>query len=325
MVVFLCILILAFCVLLFLLLKKIEKRERIVIAVIFLTGYFLTNPQFFPFSWFPGALLLALPPGSETICYEEDVTEAGRQMLWDCFGKDAVLSEGVKKERRYFDECDGVNIIQQYKEWTLSYRNVEGKSSTFVFDNCRWEFNEKSIENAMEEYFSELTEEFYKEKFWNETVAGISGFREADSTLDLREYSISASRDVPESSVMYDNIQQYSLADNIDFTQIQYQDVFKKFPYRLNLYLYVDYESSEKQKRERQCEDTERKLRQMTEKMISYTDHSLNAVINVTMMDEDGYADAFRIAIVGGEYFINDEEDGYEIALYENFFGSESR
>ncbi len=318
------ILVLIFCAFLFLFLKKIENKGILLIAGIFLVAYLLSNfGPFFPFSWFPGALLLALPRGSETIRYEEDMPEAGREMLRDCFGADSVLSEGVKKELQYFDECDQVNVTVHYREWTLSYKNAEGRDCTFVFDNRRWEFSEGSIESDMKQYLSVLTEEFYRKNFWDKGVAGISGIRENDSTLYFQEYPSYVSPDMPKSRAMFDQMQQYSLAESIDFTRLQYQEVFEKFPYMLHMVLYVDYESGKEPEREKQRQETERKVRQMTEELISYTGHTLNGVVNVTMMDENGYADAFTIAVVKGEYF-GDTEDGreYDIALYENFFGS---
>jgi hypothetical protein len=317
------ILILAFCFFLFLLLKKIGNKELILIAGIFFVGYLLSNFRLFPFSWFPGALLLALPPESEVIRYEEDVPEEGKAMLKDCFGEDSVLLEGVRKEQHYFDECDRVNVTIHYMEWTLSYKNGDGQDCAFVFDNRDGEFNKESIEDDMERYFSHMTEEFYRMNFWDKRVAGISGLREDESTLYFQKYPSVVSRDVPEFQTMFDQMQRYSLAESMDFTHLQYREVFKKFPYSLHLVLYVDYESDKGQKRAEQRQETERKVRQITEELISYTGHSLNAVVNVTMMDEKGCADAFNIAVVEGEYF-RDTEDGkgYNIALYESFFGS---
>jgi hypothetical protein len=63
-------------------------------------------------------------------------------------------------------------------------------------------------------------------------------------------------------------------------------------------------------------------LREMTDKMILYTDTSLNAKIHVTMMDENGYADGFSFAVLNGEYFEQGLGIEYEIALHENFFGA---
>ena len=311
-----------FCVLLLVFLKKIENEGRILIAGIFLVGYLLFHSFFLPFSWFPGALLLALPLGNEKICYDEDVPEAGKRMLKDCFGEGSVLSEGVEKEHRYFDECDQKNVIVHYIEWTLFYKNVEGQDCTFVFDNRCYQLNKAEIECFVERYFSDLTEEFYKKKFWDKTIAGISGVRKNDSRLYFKEYASFISQNVSEASSMFDRMWEYSLTENIDFSQLQYQEVFKKFPYSLHMTLYVDYGSDREQERVRQRQETERKVRQMIEEMISYTDHSLSAIVDVNMMDENGCADAFNFAILEGEYFSDGAGTGYDVAFYESFFGN---
>ncbi len=56
--------------------------------------------------------------------------------------------------------------------------------------------------------------------------------------------------------------------------------------------------------------------------MIHYTNGSLNATVHITMMDENGYADGFSLAILDGEYFADGPGTKYEIALHENFFGA---
>ena len=62
--------------------------------------------------------------------------------------------------------------------------------------------------------------------------------------------------------------------------------------------------------------------REMINEMIHYTNGSLNATVHVTMMDENGYADGFNLAILDGEYFADGSGTKYEIALHENFFGA---
>jgi hypothetical protein len=310
----------AFCVLIFLFLRNFGNMKPIPVMAVAIAVYLLGKTPFFLLSCFPGALLLLWPPGSETICYDQDLPEEGKQMLKGCFGEDSVISEGVEKEYSYFNEHDQINVTIHYTEWTLSYQDARGQRSLFVFDN-RWpEFDNSSIEKDVERYFSRQTEEFYQKNFWDKTLAGISGIREDDSMLYLQEYSDSDLRNMPEASDMVERMQRYSLAENIYFPELQYEEVFKSFPYILEMYLYVDYESDGEEERSRQRQETERKLRQMIGEMISCTDHSLNATVGVTMMDENGYADSFRLAVLEGEYFTGRGRD-FDIALFEGFFG----
>ena len=61
-------------------------------------------------------------------------------------------------------------------------------------------------------------------------------------------------------------------------------------------------------------------MRQMIEEMASFTNHTLNATVGATMMDEDGYVDSFHLAVLEGEYFTDEERD-FDIVLCEGFFG----
>lgn len=81
----------------------------------------------FHLSCFTGALLLAWPPGSETILYDQDLQEEGKQTLKRCFGEDSLLSEGVEKEYSYFNDHDRINVTIHYTEWTLSYQDARGQ------------------------------------------------------------------------------------------------------------------------------------------------------------------------------------------------------
>lgn len=310
----------AFSVLLFFFLRNSGNGKSISIMGVIIAVYLLGKTSYFHLSCFPGALILAWPPGSETILYDQDLREEGKQMLKSCFGEDSMLSDGVEKEYSYFNDHDRINVTIHYTEWTLSYQDDRGQKGVFVFDNCWQEFDKSSIENDVERYFCRQTEKFYKKNFWDKTLADISGIREDDNGLDLKEYSDSDLRKIPEASDIIERMRSYSLAENIYFPQLQYEEVFERFPYILRMYLYVDYESEREEERSRQRQETEQKMRQMIEEMASFTNHTLNATVGATMMDEDGYVDSFHLAVLEGEYFTDEERD-FDIVLCEGFFG----
>lgn len=299
---------------------NVEDKRQVLILGVVIVGLLAVRMQFSPLLCFPGGLFLILPPGSETVRYDGDLPEEGKELLKDCFGENMTLSEGVEKEYGYFDEHDQVNVTIHYTEWTLSYTDVQGQSQSFVFDNRWQEFGRGSMESAVEMYFSHQAEDFYRKNFWDKTLAAISGIQEDDSMIYLDEYSDSDLRRIPEASAIVEKMECYSLTENLYFPELQYQEVFGRFPYVLRMYLYADYEGDGEKERSRQRQETEEILRQMTEEMISCTNHSLNAMVGVTMMDENGCADRFHLAVLGGEYFTGGGED-YEIALCERFFG----
>lgn len=309
-----------FSVLLFFFLRNSGNTKPIPIMGVIIAVCLLAKTSFSHLSCFIGSLLLAWPPGSETILYDQDLQEEGKQMLKSCFGEDSLLSDGVEKEYSYFNDHDRINVTIHYTEWTLSYQDARGQKGLFVFDNRRQEFGKSSIENDVERYFCRQTEEFYKKNFWDKTLADISGIRQDDNGLDLKEYSDSDLRKIPEASDIIKRMRSYSLAENIYFPELQYEEVFERFPYILRMYLYVDYESEGEEERSRQRQETEQKLRQMIEKMDSFTGHSLNATVGVTMMDENGYVDSFHLAVLEGEYFTDEERD-FDVVLCESFFG----
>lgn len=81
-----------------------------------------------------------------------------------------------------------------------------------------------------------------------------------------------------------------------------------------------DYQSSDEAEREKQCLEVETFLREMIDEMAQYTNHTLNATVSVTMMDEEGAAESFSLAVLNGTYFEAGRGVEYEIALHENFF-----
>ena len=256
--------------------------------------------------------------------YKDDpMPEICEQELRNCFGEDYLLSEGVDKEDHFFEEHKRTEIITYYTEWELTYQDAYGQDCIFAFNNYyyygNWQPSER-IDGFIKSYFSDLVEEHYEQKFWNKMIAEIPGCRE-DSVLYFNEYRLFSNPDVPETSAMFDERVSYSLTDNVYFPQLKYTDVCIDFPYIFNLYLYVDYVSDDKAKRLAQRQYTEKRLRETMDAMIQYSGESLNAKAYVIMMDENGFADDFTIAVLKGDYFESGYGIEYEKALHENFFG----
>lgn len=253
----------------------------------------------------------------------QPMPELCAQELRDCFGEEYLLSEGVEKEEHFFDEESNEEIVTYYTEWELTYQDADRQDCIFVFSDVygrRMPPSER-MEKFISRYFSDLVEEHYKQEFWNEMVAEMPGCREEDSVLYFKEYRLFSYPSVPETEVMFKERLDYTLAEHIYFPQLKYTDVCSNFPYILNLYLYVDYVSSDELERAAQRQDTEKRLREMIDAMIQYTGESLNATASVTMRDENGFVDNFSIAVLNGAYFENGRGLEYEIALHENFFG----
>ncbi len=260
--------------------------------------------------------------GKKEVHYSGKMPEVCRQELENCFGEEYVLSEGEEKEERFFEEHERIDVITHYTEWNLTYRDADGQECRFVFNNRLGRSDEKEhLEKTMENYFSDLVQQHNKENFWDKTAARIHGYREEDSELYFQRYKLFSKRDVPETSVVFDERLHYSLAEHIVFPKLDYHKVFAEFPFILNIYLYVTYEADEEAERAVQRQETEAALREMIDEIIRYTDGSLNAAVHVTMMDEGGYADGFSFAVLAGEYFSDGLGTQYEIALHENFFG----
>lgn len=258
----------------------------------------------------------------EEVKKDEPMPELCAQELRDCFGEEYLLSEGVEKEEHFFDEESDEEIVTYYTEWELTYQDADEKECVFVFNNAHGGMPpSERMEKFISRYFSDLVEEHYKQEFWNEVVANMPGCREEDSVLYFNEYRLFFDPDVPETRVMFDERLDYTLAEHIYFPQLEYTDVCRNFPYILNLYLYVDYVSSDASERTAQRQNTEKRLREMIDAMIQYTGESLNATASVTMMDENGFVDDFSLAVLNGTYFENGRGLEYEMALHENFFG----
>lgn len=251
----------------------------------------------------------------------DQMPEACRQQLQNCFGKEYSLSEGVEKEEHFFDEFESINVITHYTEWELTYEDAAGQNCRFMFNNRigRKSANEH-MEDSIENYFCNLVRQSYQQQFWDKTVARIPGCRINDSVLYFQRYRLFSMPDIPETSTMFDERLHYSLSENICFPQLQYDTVFQEFPYLLNMYLYVTYQSSDEAEREKQCLEVETFLREMIDEMAQYTNHTLNATVSVTMMDEEGAAESFSLAVLNGTYFEAGRGVEYEIALHENFF-----
>lgn len=251
----------------------------------------------------------------------DQMPEACRQQLQNCFGKEYSLSEGVEKEEHFFDEFESINVITHYTEWELTYEDAAGQNCRFMFNNRigRKSTNEH-MEDSIENYFCNLVRQSYQQQFWDKTVARIPGCRINDSVLYFQRYRLFSMPDIPETSTMFDERLHYSLSENICFPQLQYDTVFQEFPYLLNMYLYVTYQSSDEAEREKQCLEVETFLREMIDEMAQYTNHTLNATVSVTMMDEEGAAESFSLAVLNGTYFEAGRGVEYEIALHENFF-----
>ena len=267
-------------------------------------------------------VLMGCAFGKKEKNYQTNMPEVCEKELRSCFGEDYVLSEGVEKEERFFDEMESVELIKQYTEWALTYQDASNQECIFVFTNaCGINQEQEYIEKSIESYFSDLVQQYYRRNFWDKTITQIPGCKEQDSKLYVKPYKLFVLQDVPETSVMFDERIQYSLTENVYFPQLRYDAIFSEFPYTLDLYLYVTYESEKEGERAGQRQDTEIKVREMIEEMIHYTNGSLNATVHITMMDKNGYADGFSMAILHGEYFEDNLGTSYEIALHESFFG----
>lgn len=271
--------------------------------------------------------LTGCTPGEKEINYNEinsdgQIPETCFQQLQNCFGEEYILSEGTEKEDHFFDEFESTNIITHYMEWELSYENAAGQNCRFVFNNRNGRKSaQEHMEDSMENYFCDLVGQSYRQQFWDKAVARIPGCRTDDSVLYFQRYRLFSMPDVPVTSVMFDERLHYSLSENIYFPQLQYDTVFYDFPYILNMYLYVTYQSDDESMREKQCRELDTLLQEMIEEMAEYTNHTLNATVSVTMMDEKGAVDSFSHAILNGAYFEQGRGLEYEIALHENFFG----
>lgn len=253
---------------------------------------------------------------------DDPMPEICEQELRNCFGEDYLLSEGVDKEDHFFEEHKQTEIITYYTEWELTYQDAYGQDRVFTLNNYyygNWQPSER-IDGFIKNYFSDLVEEHYKQRFWNKMIAEMPGCRE-DSVLYFEKYRIFSNPNVPETSVMHDERVNYSLTENVYFPRLKYTDVCINFPYIFNLYLNVDYVSNDETKRKEQRRDTEKRLRETMDAMIQYTGESLNAKAYVIMMDENGFADDFTIAVLKGDYFESGYGIEYEKALHENFFG----
>ncbi len=257
----------------------------------------------------------------EEVSCENNISETCQQQLTDCFGDAFSLSQGVEKEDRFFDEHENKDIITHYMEWELTYENAAGQECRFVFNNRNGRKPaEEYMEDSMESYFCSLVRQHYQQHFWDETIARIPGCRETDSTLYFQRYRLFSMPDVPETAIMFDERLHYSLWENISFLDLQYDAVFHDFPYILNMYLFITYQSSDETEQAEQCREAENLLWEMIDEMAQYTSQTLNAAVSVTMMDENGAAGGFSLAVLNGAYFERGNGIELEIALHENFF-----
>lgn len=269
--------------------------------------------------------LIGILPGcaatnhSKELLNNESMPELCEQELRNCFGEDYLISEGIDKEGQFINK-DGKVETYNYTEWELTYQDTNGQKQVFVFNSYGSGQPLERIENSVKSYFSDLVEDHYKQKFWNNMIADMPGCSE-DSVLYFKEYRLFSNPSIPETSVMFDERLHYSLMDNVYFPQLIYTDVCIDFPYIFNLYLYVDYESNDEAQRMAQRRDTEKRLRETMDAMIQYTGESLNAKASVTMMDENGTVDSFSIAVLKGDYYDSGYGIEYEKDLHENFFG----
>lgn len=260
--------------------------------------------------------------GNREVRYEADMPKICRQMLNACFGKAYTLSEGTVREEHFFDEFKNTDFIIYYTEWRLIYEDADGQECIFVFNNrSAGNQAEEHMEESVGNYFSGLVQQYYGQSFWNRTLDLLPGCNKDSSVLYFQPYRLFSMPDVPKTSVMFDERLHYSLTEHISFPRLKYGEVFREFPYILNMYLYITYEGTDKTDRAVQRRETELRLREMTDEMIQYSGGSLNAAIYVAMMDEDGYADGFSLAVLDGAYFADGPGTAYEIALHENFFG----
>lgn len=281
------------------------KKSIAVLFICIMTTLFLTGCAF----------------GKKEIIYNDQIPEICHRQLQNCFGKEYSLSEGVAKEEHFVDEFESVNVITHYTEWELTYEDAAGQSRRFVFNNhIGRKSTREHMEDSIENYFCDLVRQSYQQRFWDKTIARIPGCRINDSVLYFQRYRLFSMPDIPETSTMFNERLHYSLSENICFPQLQYDTVFQEFPYLLNMYLYVTYQSSDEAEHEKQCLEVETFLREMIDEMAQYTNHTLNATVSVTMMDEEGAAESFSLAVLNGAYFEAGRGVEYEIALHESFF-----
>ena len=254
---------------------------------------------------------------------EEPIAEICEQELKNCFGEDYVLSDGVEMESRFFEEHEGVEIVTYYTQWELTWLDVAGREQIFTFTNRSGAGDAgERMDRTVDSYFSELVQEHYRQKFWNEIAENIPYFREEDSELSFGRYRLFSKADIPETKVMIKERMNYRLSEHICFPELAFEKVCDEFPYLFCLYIYVDYESSDEARRVAQRREIEKTLREMTDQMIQYTDGTLNACVRITMMEkEKGAKDSFGFAVLDGAYFPEGAGIEYEIALHENFFG----
>lgn len=280
----------------------------------------ITTALLIPFAL--SALLTGCIFGKRELFYHDDIQKTCESMLKNCFGEEYALSDGVEKEESFWDEYENTNIVTHYTEWTLTYSAADGQEHTFTFNNRNGRGSDREhLAKTIEAYFSDLVEQYYKENFRDKAAERIPWLKEEDCALYVKSYRLFSMPDVPETSIMFDQRLHYSLTEHICFPTLQYDSIFREFPYILNMYFYAAYENDEENLRSAQRRETESILREMTDEIILYTAHSLNATIHVTMMDENGFADDFSFAVLNGAYFADGPGLEYEIALHENFFG----
>lgn len=252
----------------------------------------------------------------------EPVQELCRQDLIRCFGEEYKLSSGVEKERRFFEEHEQVEIITHYTQWELTWEDTDGEAHIFTFTNRSGGEPKEQMGKAIDSYFSELIEEHYGKKFWNQTMEKIPGVRMEDSAFRFRRYRQFSTPKEPKTQVMIKERLHYHLQDHIYFPQLRPEKVCEEFPYLFQVYVYAYYQSEDEGERETQRQRTEEALREMADEMIDYTDGTLNGTVRITMIDrEKGATDSFGFAVLKGAYFPDGIGLSYEIALHENFFG----
>lgn len=268
------------------------------------------------------ALLNGCILGKREIYNRDNTAEICGQMLKNCFGEEYTLSVDPEKEETFYNEYENRNIVTHYTEWTLTYTCADGQERNFVFNNrCGQGSHTEHLEKAIGDYFSDLAEQYYKEHFWDKASTGIPGLRKEDCVLYIRPYRLFSMADVPETSVMFDERLHYALTEHIYFPELAYDRIFHDFPYIMHLYIYAAYETETEKMRNSQRQEIKDILLEMISEMILYTDHSLNAEVHITMMDENRFADSFSFAVLKGEYFAHGPGTEFEIDLHENFFG----
>ncbi len=260
--------------------------------------------------------------GTERINYNTDMPKICEQQLKDCFGEEAILSDGVEKEERFFNEFERADVITHYTEWELIYENAAGQEGSFLFNNrIGRKPVQEHLEDSLERYFCDLTRQYYQQQFFEQAVAKIPGCMEDKSVVYFQPYRLFSMPDVPETTIMFDERLHYSLSENIYFPQLQYDAVFRDFPYILNMYFYVGYQSAEETERIKQRREIELSIREVIDEMARYTGNTLNATASVTMMDDRGAVDGFSLAVLNGTVYEKGRGTEFEIALHENFFG----